>query len=317
MTQADQLLVNYGLWIVFGAVFLEQVGIPFPAPLLMLAAGALAAAGKFNLLGGMMMTLVACLLADGIWFFLGRYRGNHVLGFLCRMSLEPDSCIRRTQNVFSKYGAKGIVVAKFVPGFSTVAPPLAGMSGMRLSSFLVADGAGSLLYGICFFGLGFLFSNQIEQINSAISHIGGSALALILGLAALYIGFKYWHRQRLLRELRIARITVPELREKQSAGEDLVILDLRSTLEFESDRSVILGAMRLSVDEVDHRHHEIPRDRDVILYCSCPNEITSARVALLLRRKGITRVRPLLGGIQAWRAGNHPVAVLAEAPRVR
>ena len=181
MTQADQLLVNYGLWIVFGAVFLEQVGIPFPAPLLMLAAGALAAAGKFNLLGGMMMTLVACLLADGIWFFLGRYRGNHVLGFLCRMSLEPDSCIRRTQNVFSKYGAKGIVVAKFVPGFSTVAPPLAGMSGMRLSSFLVADGAGSLLYGICFFGLGFLFSNQIEQINSAISHIGGSALALILG----------------------------------------------------------------------------------------------------------------------------------------
>lgn len=310
MEQAGQLLVNYGLWIIFGAVFREQLGIPFPAPLLMLGAGALAAAGKFNLPGGMMVTLLACLLADGIWFYLGRYRGHHVLGFLCRMSLEPDSCIRRTQNVFSKYGAKGIVVAKFVPGFSTMAPPLAGMSGIGLGSFLVADGLGSLLYGVCFFGLGFLFSNQIERIDSALSQIGGSALLLILVLAALYISFKYWHRQRLLRELRIARITVPELRQKQTAGEALVIVDLRSNLEFESDRSVILGAVRLGVDEVDHRHHEIPRDRDVILYCSCPNEVTSARVALLLRRKGITRVRPLLGGIDAWRAEAYPLEVL-------
>jgi rhodanese-related sulfurtransferase len=207
-----------------------------------------------------------------------------------------------------------LVVAKFVPGFSTMAPPLAGMSGIKLSSFLLADGLGSLIYGLCFLGLGYLFSNQIEQIDNALSNIGGSALALILALAALYVGLKFWRRQSLLRELRIARITAPELRQMQSAGKDMVIVDLRAAAEFERDKSVIQGAVRINVDEVEHRHHEIPRDRDIILYCSCPNEVTSARVALLLRKKGIDRIRPLLGGIDAWRQLGYPVSLDGLSP---
>jgi rhodanese-related sulfurtransferase len=155
--------------------------------------------------------------------------------------------------------------------------------------------------------LGFLFSNQIHEIASAISQIGGSALSLIVGFAAIYIGFKYWRRRHLLHELRMARITVSELRQKQVAGENLVILDLRSSAALEEDPSVIQGAIHLNVDDVESRHHEIPRDRDIIIYCSCPNEVTSARVALLLRRKGILRVRPLLGGIVAWRDMNYPL----------
>jgi len=193
------------------------------------------------------------------------------------------------------------------------------MSGVKLGRFLLADGVGSLLYGGCFILLGFLLSNEIQKLTAALASMGGSVLGLGLGLVALYIGFKYWQRQRILRELRMARITIAELRKRQDAREDLVILDLRSGAELKLDPSLIPGAVHLAVDEVEHRHHEIPRDREVIVYCSCPNEISSARVALLLHRKGIVRVRPLLGGIDAWRARGYPLEAVRvdEADRIR
>src|SRR6266704_5573872 len=195
MTETSQFLIRHGLPLVFAAVLVEQFGVPIPAIPLLLAAGALSAVGKFNLLTGILATAIACLIADVSWFYLGRYRGNRVLGFLCRISLEPDSCVRRAQNVFTRYGLRGIVVAKFVPGMSTVAPPLAGMARVHIARFLLADGFGSLLYGTTFLGLGYLFSNQIEQIAEAIKDIGGSALSLIVAVVAAYIGYKYWQRQ--------------------------------------------------------------------------------------------------------------------------
>src|SRR6266567_187322 len=307
MTETSQFLIRHGLPLVFAAVLVEQFGVPIPAIPLLLAAGALSAVGKFNLVTGILATAIACLIADVSWFYLGRYRGNRVLGFLCRISLEPDSCVRRTQNVFTRYGLRGIVVAKFVPGMSTVAPPLAGMSGVHVGRFLLADGFGSLLYGSTFLGLGFLFSSQIEQIGAAISDIGGSAMGLIVVLAGSYIAYKFWQRQSLLRELRTARITVAELRQQVEAGENPVILDMRSKAELERDPSVIRGAIHLVLDEVEKRRHEFPHDRDIVVYCSCPNEATAARVALLLQRHGFTRVRPLLGGIDAWREQNYPM----------
>jgi len=310
MTGASEFLVKHGASILFAAVFLEQMGIPLPALPWLLAAGALSASGKFSSLLGISITVVACVLADGFWFYLGRYRGNQVLGFLCRISLEPDSCVRRTQNLFTHYGMRGVVFAKFLPGLSTMAPPLAGMAGVNAGRFVLFDAFGSLLYGGSLIALGFVFSNQIEQIAAAISQVGGGALSLIAAFVVIYIAIKYWRRRQLLRELRMARITVAELRQKQAAGENLVILDLRSSAALEEDPSVIQGAIHLNVDDVENRHHEIPRDRDIIVYCSCPNEVTSARVALLLRRKGITRVRPLLGGIDAWRELNYPLDLL-------
>jgi len=311
LSETSQFLIRHGLPVVFAVVFVEQMGLPIPALPFLLAAGALSAAGKFNLLLGIVVTVAACLIADVFWFYLGRYRGNQVLGFLCRISLEPDSCVRRTQNAFTRYGLRGIVVAKFLPGLSTVAPPLAGMAGVPVARFLLADGFGALLYGSSLICLGFVFSNQIQQIAAAIAHVGGSALSLMAGLAALYIGYKYWQRWSLLRELRMARITVAELRQKLDAGENPVILDLRSKAELEKDPSVVRGAIHIVVDEIETRRHEFPHDRDIVVYCSCPNEVTSARVALLLHRSGFTRVRPLLGGIDAWREGNHPMEVRA------
>jgi membrane protein DedA with SNARE-associated domain/rhodanese-related sulfurtransferase len=299
MTDVRQFLVAHGAPLVFGAVLAEQLGLPVPAFPWLLAAGALCAGGKFNFALAVLLTLLACLLADGLWFYLGRYKGSKVLGLLCRISLEPDSCVRRTQNVFSRYGWRGLLIAKFVPGLGTVAPPLAGMTKMHFARFLLIDGAGSVLYGITFIGAGYFFGDQLQQVGRAISSIGSSALCLVIGLFAAYIGFKYWQRQRLLEELRTARITVADLRRMLEAGRNVVILDLRSNEEFASHAG-IEGAIHLTVDDVEKGRFDIPRDGEVVVYCSCPNEATAAKVALLLRRNGFTNVRPLLGGIDAW-----------------
>src|ERR1043166_4419887 len=143
MSETTQFLIRHGLPLVFAAVFVEQMGLPIPAVPLLLTVGALSATGKFSLLLGIFVTMIACLLADAFWFYLGRYRGNKVIGFLCRISLEPDSCVRRTQNVFTRFGLRGIVVAKFIPGMSTVAPPLAGMAQVHFARFLMADALGA------------------------------------------------------------------------------------------------------------------------------------------------------------------------------
>jgi rhodanese-related sulfurtransferase len=153
----------------------------------------------------------------------------------------------------------------------------------------------------------------LEQVIVALASLGNGALALVAGLAALFIGYKYFQRQRLLRELRVARITVDELRQKQEAGENPLILDLRASTELDQDPSVIRGALYMNINEIEHRQQEIPRDREIILYCSCPNEAGSAQIALLLRRKGILRVRPLLGGIDAWRERHYPMEPRTQA----
>lgn len=314
MNETLDFLVRHGAAVLFVVVFIEQLGLPLPAAPWLVAAGALAGAGKVNWLGALLSAAVGSILADMIWFYVGRHYGNKVLNLLCRISLEPDSCVRRTKNVFTQYGMKGVVVAKFIPGLSTLAPPLAGSSGASASRFLLFDGTGSLLYGGAFILVGTLFSQQLEQVLRAFASLGGSALGALGGLCALYIVFKFFQRNRLLRELRMSRITVDELRKIQEAGENPMILDVRPQAELDEDPLMIVGAMHMSMDEVEQRQHEIPRDRDIILYCSCPNEVSSAKIALTFRRRGIQRVRPLLGGFDAWRKQNYPTA--PRAPRI-
>jgi membrane protein DedA with SNARE-associated domain/rhodanese-related sulfurtransferase len=307
MNETLEFLVSNGAMVLFAVVFIEQMGVPLPAVPWLMAAGALAGSGKMNWAVALGAATLGSLLADLIWFYLGRHRGQRVLNLLCRISLEPDSCVRRTENLFTRYGMRGIVVAKFIPGLSTLVPPLAGNAGVSTSRFLFYDGLSSFLYTGVFILLGILFSRQLEQVINALAGLGQGALGVVAGLAALYIGYKYFKRQQLLSELRMARITVDELHQKLESGENPIILDLRSKIELERNPSLIRGALHMTMDEVQHRHQEIPRDRDIILYCSCPNEVTSARVALLLRRNGISRVRPLLGGIDAWKDRNYPM----------
>jgi membrane protein DedA with SNARE-associated domain/rhodanese-related sulfurtransferase len=307
MNQITQFLLSHGGPVLFAVVFIEQIGLPLPAVPWLLAAGALAAGGRLNPWLALCVTFLACIVADSIWFYLGRRNGHRVLGVLCRISLEPDSCVRRTQDLFARYGTQGLMVAKFVPGLSTLAPPLAGNAQVSIPHFLFFDGIGSLLYVGGFMLVGFMFSHQLEHVIGAFGSLGSSALGVLVTVVALYVGYKYFQRRRILRELRMARITVDELYQKLNAGENPVILDLRPNSELKQDPALIRGALHMTMDEVDSRQKEIPKDREIVLYCSCPNEVSSARVALRLHRRGIVRVRPLLGGFDAWRERKYPM----------
>jgi membrane protein DedA with SNARE-associated domain/rhodanese-related sulfurtransferase len=306
MNETLEFVVRHGPALLFAAVFVEQMGIPLPATPWLLTAGALSTAGKMNSAVAIVAATSGSVIADLIWFYLGRYGGNRALNFLCRISLEPDSCVRRTQDLFTRYGMRGIIVAKFIPGLSTLVPPLAGNSGLRVSRFVFFDGLASLLYSGSFVLIGVLLGDQLEQIVTGLGSLGGGALVIVVGLISVYIGYKFFRRYRLLKDLKMARITVDELHQKLAAGQSPIILDLRSLAELEQNPLLIPGALHMTMDELQRRHNDIPRDQDIILYCSCPNEVTSARMALLLHRNGILRVRPLLGGIDAWRQRNYP-----------
>lgn len=306
MNETLDFLVKHGPLVLFLVVFVEQLGVPLPAAPWLLTAGALAGAGKMNAVSVIVAATVGSLLADVIWFYLGRHYGSRILKLVCCISLERDSCVRRTEDVFMRYGMSGVIAARFIPGLSTLAAPLSGRSGVSFVRFILFDGLGSLLWVSCFVLGGFLFRPQVEQILHALANLGHGALALVVTLVALFIGYKYYQRRRLLLELRMARITVEELHRKLEAGENPVILDLRPLSELEHEPLLIRGALHIAIDELLRRHGEISRDREVVLYCSCPDEESSARAALLLRRCGIVRVHPLLGGFDAWRERNYP-----------
>jgi len=242
-----------------------------------------------------------------VWFELGRHRGRQTLTLLCRIALEPDACVRRTENFFLIHGIRALILAKFIPGLSTLAPALAGLFRISMGRFLLFNGAGSFLWSFSFLLLGYVFSAQIGYVADTAMRFGETAGVIIAASLGGYVLYKYLHRQRLLKELRVARISPKELKQLMDDGQQPVVVDLRGTLDHVADPYTIPGTLRISAEELEQRHHVIPRDRDVILFCACPNEATAARMALMLRRKGITRVRPLTGGIDAWRALDYPL----------
>ena len=312
MDEVIDFLVRHGGVVLFATVLAEQVGLPIPAVPVLLAAGALAGAGKMNLGMAVALAVVACLIGDLMWYYLGRQRGAKVLKVLCRISLEPDSCVRRTESFFIRHGIRSLVLAKFIPGLSTVTPALAGLFGVSLERFMLYNGLGALLWTTAFIAPGYLLTDQLEWVAAQAARFGSSLGVLVVASLVLYIAYKYVHRQLLLRELRIARIMPDELKKMLDEGQAVAIVDLRQSLEIEVNPYTIPGAVRMAVEELERRHHEIPRDRDVVLFCACPNEVTSAQMAILLKKNGITRVRPLVGGVEAWRALNFPLEQLGE-----
>ncbi len=263
-----EFVLRHGYTLVFLIVLTEQAGLPIPALPVLLAAGALAGQGKLSLPLALALAVAASLVADFIWYELGRYRGHSILRLLCRISLEPDSCVRRTENLFAQRGARSLLVAKFIPGLSTASVTLAGMLRMRLWRFFVWDAAGALLWAGAFAGTGFIFSAQLDRVAVYAQRLGSGLLVLLVAGLAAYIAFKYYQRRRFIRGLRIARITPEELKQKLDAGEDTVVVDLRHSVEVENDNVRVPGAMHLDPSEIEQRHLEIPRDRDIVLYCS-------------------------------------------------
>lgn len=265
LEQAADFLIRHGYAVLFGWVLLEQMGLPIPAAPLLIAAGALARAGKMNLTFAVALAFIAVILADLFWYSLGRYRGRRILKLLCRISLEPDSCVRRTENLFVRHGVHSLLIAKFVPGLNTAAPSLAGIFRMPLRRFMIFDSLGAFFWVVTVTSLGLIFSEQLEEIAL---RWGGWLVAVLAGSLAAYVLWKFIQRRRFLRRLRIARITPKELMDKLTAGETISIVDLRQPMDIEAFPQMIPGALRIAMEEIEDRHGEIPRDRDVVLYCS-------------------------------------------------
>ena len=254
--------------VLFLIVLAEQLGLPLPAVPVLLAMGAMVGTGQLSFSTVLAIAVGACLLADFAWYRLGRWRGARVLNWLCRISLEPDSCVRTAENRLAFRGAQALLVAKFIPGFSTAAPPVAGLIGMRLSRFLLWDGMGAVLWSATYLGLGWLFSDQLERVMRAVTDVGGRASFLAIGALAAYLAWKAIQRRRFLREIALDRITPEELHTRLAAGEDIVVIDLRHSAEFETDPSSLPRALRIAPDAIDARFSAIPRGREVILFCT-------------------------------------------------
>ena len=266
MGHTVEFVVHHGYALLFWWLLAEQGALPLPSVPLLLACGALARSGQLNPALVVLSGLAACLIADNIWFQVGRRRGGRILHFLCRVALEPDSCVRRTENAFERYGVRSLLVAKFIPGLNAVAAPMAGSAGTRLGRFLWFDTLGVLIWLLTYCGVGYAFSDQIETVALYAMQMGRWAIVLMVALLAAWILWKFIQRQRFLRKLAVARITVEDLRDKLDSGEQLLIIDLRSARQ--AELFSIPGSVRISAEELAERHADIPRDRDVILFCS-------------------------------------------------
>ena len=266
MGHTIEFLVRHGYLLLFIWILGEQAVLPLPSVPLLLAAGALSRTGKLDLTLILFYGLAACLLADNVWFQLGRRRGPKVLKFICRVALEPDSCVRKTENAFVRYGMRSLLVAKFVPGLNAVAAPLAGSSGASLGRFLLFDSVGALLWIFSYTGLGFLFGDQLEIIARYALRLGSGLGVLLVVLLVVWVAWKIWQRHGFLRKLAIARITAEELWAKLRAGEDVLVVDVRGHLDIETHQ--IPGVIRIPMEDLAVRHEAIPRDRDIVLFCS-------------------------------------------------
>ena len=301
-----QDILRHGYLWLFLAALLERIGLPLLVMPLVIAAGAVAGLGDLSLLGIILVTVLASEIGDLIWYELGRNRGPSVLRLLCKISLEPDSCVRRSEDAFARHMTTSLISSKFVPGVGRLAGPVAGMSGMARDQFLLLNGLGSLLWALVLALVGYIPARKLP-IDVLLEEAAGWFLVLLVVALAANVIWKYVQRQRFIRSLRVSRMTVDELKAAIDRGERPFVVDLRHKLEFLVNPRTVSSAVRISPDELSLRHAEIPRDREVVLYCTCPSEATSAKVAMELKKIGITRVRPLMGGLQAWENQGYPM----------
>jgi membrane protein DedA with SNARE-associated domain/rhodanese-related sulfurtransferase len=307
------ILISYGYILLFGWVFLEQIGLPLPATPVLLAAGALTSTEHMNFMTALFGGVLACLIADVSWFLFGRRYGHVVLRIICKFSLESTTCVRRTHDSFGKRGAYTLLIAKFVPGLSVVAPPVAGQTGMSLARFFAYDTAGSVLWvGSLLLG-GRIFGDLLTRDPSLQNWVGRFGGALLILAVLAFLGMRIYRRQAFLRKFRTARLEPEILKQMLDAGEQVFIVDLRHPLELLPDPFTLPGAHHLSPDALAQRSGEIPQDRDIVLYCTCPSEATAAMTAMKLHKLGVDRVRPLRGGFDEWKRLGFPLDAIAPA----
>ena len=267
MSKLILLFQTYGVLIVFGTVLLEQIGLPIPAMPILIVAGALAVDGDFSWPMCLLVSVVACLISDFFWYRAGQFYGERILRLLCKISLSPDYCVSQTEDNFNRYGAKSLIVAKFVPGFNTIAPPLAGALGTSAARFLVYSVLGALLWSGVGIGIGAYFHTSIDQVLGILETMGSTALIVLIGLLTLFILYKYVERLRFRQAVDVERIHMDEVVELINGGHDPLIVDARSATAQQLEKPVP-GALLYNACEPQELMATLDKNRHIIVYCS-------------------------------------------------
>jgi membrane protein DedA with SNARE-associated domain/rhodanese-related sulfurtransferase len=302
------LLVGHGVAIVFGATLAARVGAPVPAGPLLVVAGGLSATGQLSAWAVFFSALLANLAGDALWFASGRRWGQRMMRLLCRISLSPDICVQQSESLILRWGGGSLIAAKFVPGVSVVAAPMAGAMRMPWRTFMAYGLAAAALWTSLFLGLGLLFRHQIAEVLDVMSSTGSAAGAILVGVVLIIVAWRWWRRRRARIALGVPRVQVDELRELLASGRTPLILDVRASASVEADGRRIPGAVLVTLKDLPERAGAWPREREIVVYCNCPNEASAALAAQRLMEQGFRRARPLAGGLDAWFESEPPPA---------
>ena len=308
-----QLFLSHAYLLLAAWVFAEQIGIPLPAAPLLLAAGTLTATHRLHLLPVLLSILGGSLVSDMTWYGLGKRYGHKVVRVLCRLTPQRDACVRRMEGYFAKHGASTLLLSKFLPGLNTMAGAIAGQTGMRFEKFLLLDAGGVLIWALAFVVGGRFAGDLLNHHPHALAWAAHFAMLLFVLLLLVFVAVRMWRHRRALASIRMDRLTPEALYGLMQKGEPLFVVDLRHPLDYLPDPRTLPGAVVLTPDRLVEVGQEIPRDRDVVVFCTCPNEETAVRMALTIRKLGVTRVRPLLGGFDAWKDRGYPLQPIGEA----
>ena len=301
MPNLFDLLQLYGVLIVFAIVLVEQGGLPIPAFPILIVSGALAVTGGISWVACLVVAVLACLIADYFWFSAGRYYGTRVLRLLCKISLSPDSCVSQTEDKFARYGAKSMIVSKFIPGFNVIASPMSGALGIGTGRFIAFSMTGSILWSGTGIALGAYFHKSVDMVLTFISTMGATALLVLGGLLAVFVLFKYIERVRFRRAMAVERISMDEFAQLIDQGHDPIVIDARSATAQQIEEA-IPGALMFNACDREGFMAALDKDRHIVVYCSCPNDVTATQVARQFLEDGFHKARPLQGGLDAWKA---------------
>jgi membrane protein DedA with SNARE-associated domain/rhodanese-related sulfurtransferase len=297
----------YGLKLLFANVLVTQLGFPVPAVPMLIAIGASAAESELSVLSILVVAIPAAMISDSIWYVAGRTYGFRVVKLLGRLAPLVDPYVQQTEAYFERWGWLALVVAKFIPGFSTVAPPLAGSAGMTWVRFLLWDGIGAGFWVVSAVSLGMLFHAEVNGIIQRLQNLETIAFPVMGAFVTGYILYKWWQHLCFDRKMRLARVTVEELQRMTRSQNRPVILDLRSPVSRFQDPRSIPGAVTLNITDAHAQFGLLPKDREIIFYGTRSDEAAAASVARKLINQGHIHVRPLLGGLDAWIAASYEV----------
>jgi membrane protein DedA with SNARE-associated domain/rhodanese-related sulfurtransferase len=306
MQQMIAVVEHHGLLLLFLSVLIARVGLPLPLIPILMTAGALAGRNADQLTEIVLLGVGGSVIAELGLYWLGLRYGQRFLGLLCRMSLSPDFCVRQTETVFAKLGPWSLIFAKFLPGLSPISVAMAGVSNMSSLSFFLLNGVGALLFVGVFVALGVIFQDAVTSVLVTLTELGTFGILVIVVGLGLYSLLKWWRRRLFIRQLRMDRITVPELRDLIDAGQELVILDVRPR-EVRAQDGIIPGAISAHPEDIDPIIKSYSPNTEIIVYCACPNEESAATAAKHLKQAGFKKIRPLIGGIEAWVEAGHPI----------